>query len=87
MTTDNGTDAFEGMEGPESTALGFGGKTILRRLHRGDTLYLVLRCDVISEGEKEDSKGKVHYTAGARTAILAEISESQANRAAYGKED
>ena len=35
-------EQLEGMETPETTALGFGGKTIERRLHLGDEMYLLL---------------------------------------------
>lgn len=77
MSTANQSSLDVGDAG-EKTALGFGGKTIGRRLHRGDEFYVLMHCYVSSEGEKETQEGGLTFHAGARTDILCEISESDA---------
>jgi hypothetical protein len=73
-----GQETLDVGEAGEKTALGFGGKTIGRRLHRGDEFYVLMHCYVSSEGEKETQEGGLSFSAGARTDILCEISESDA---------
>lgn len=60
------------------TALGFGGKQIGRRLQIGDEFYVLMHCEISSEGLKENQDGSMSYSAGARTDILCEISEADA---------
>lgn len=79
--TDHATLPAEGMEEPDRTALGFGGKTIDRQLRIGDELYLLMRCDVVSDGRKQADE-KIRYTAGARTKIIAELTAGEATRLA-----
>jgi hypothetical protein len=77
MTQDN--LPAEGMEEPTKTHLGFGGKTINRILEiEGDNeLFLLLRCEIVSDSRKE-TNGKMRHGAGARTTILAELTHSEA---------
>ena len=67
----------EGMEEPTKTALGFGGKWINRILEIGDEMYLLMHVEVASDSRKE-VKGKLRHGAGARTTILAELTQSEA---------
>ena len=73
----------EGMEEPTKTHLGFGGKTINRILEiEGDNeLYLLIHCEIVSDSRKE-SKGKLIHGAGAKTTILAELTQAEAARVA-----
>lgn len=80
---DTPTFDLEGLDLEDKTTLGFGGKDIPRRLHRGDTLYLLMRCDVTSETEKETDNG-VKFSSGCRTVILAELDARQAAEVAAG---
>lgn len=70
--------------GGDVTQLGFGGKQINRRIEVGDVLYLVLRCEVVSDGRtaKANDDGELKYKAGAKTEILAEITASEATKIA-----
>jgi len=67
----------EGMEEPTKTSLGFGGKWINRILEIGDELFLLMHVEVASDSRKE-VKGKLRHGAGARTTILAELTEGEA---------
>lgn len=72
-------ERLDGVDGGPTTALGFGGKTINRHLEIGDELYLVLRCEISSDGRAEKGEdGELSYKAGCRTTILAELTQGQA---------
>ena len=77
-------DALDGIDADVAkTALGFGGKTIDGILVIGDELYLLLKCEVSSDGRKEKGEdGELQYVAGCRTTILAELSLKQATQVA-----
>ncbi len=80
---DTDQDTLDGMETPDKTALGFGGKTIDRVLEIGDEFYLLLRCEVSSDGRKvKGDDGELTHVAGCRTTILAELTAGQATQAA-----
>lgn len=75
------SEQLEGMEDPVKTAVGFGGKTFDRLIEIDDTLYLLMKCEVTSDGRAKTKKAKADgYThkAGAKTTILAELTESEA---------
>lgn len=76
----------DGMEEPTKTAVGFGGKHINRLLEvDGDNeLYLLLHCEVGSDGRKELKDGTMSHRAGLRTTILAELTASEATKIASG---
>ena len=86
MTKDTSQDSLSGIDADPGTALGFGGKRIDRRLHRGDELYVLMHCEISSEGESDTEGGKVKYTAGCRTDILCELTAAEATKiaAAHG---
>lgn len=78
---------FEGMEAPEKTLLGFGGKSIDRRLQIGDELYLLMRCEIVSDGRSKKKSSKsdgIQFSAGAATTILRELTPSEAAKVAAG---
>ena len=78
---DTDQDTFDGIETPDKTALGFGGKTIDRILEIDDTLYLLLRCEVSSHGRRvKGDDGELTHVAGCRTTILAELTAGQATQ-------
>lgn len=81
MSKNSEQDGLPGVEAGDKTALGFGGKTISRQLHRGDQLYLLLHVVISSETEK-DAKNGVAYSAGSRTEILAELTPGEATQIA-----
>lgn len=70
------------VDGGEQTAFGFGGVKINRRLEIGDEIYLVLRCEVSSDGREEKKDGNLGYKAGCRTTVLAELTASEATKVA-----
>lgn len=76
----------EGMDEPVKTHVGFGGKIINRLLEvDGDNeLYLLLHCEVGSDGRKELKDGRMSHRAGLRTTILAELTVSEATKVASG---
>lgn len=78
---------FEGLEEEPKTALGFGGKTINRRLVIVDELYLLLKCEIVSDGRsrKEGDGDGLSFKAGARTTILAELSSGDAAQLAVDR--
>lgn len=82
--TDETQAAIEGLDDEPATALGFGGVRIDRRLTIGDELYLVLRCEVVSDGRsrKKEDNGELAYKAGASTTVLAEIDAKTAGQVA-----
>lgn len=75
---------LDGIDGGDKTALGFGGKTISRKLEIGDELYLLLHCEVVSDGRKVKGgeEDGILFSAGAKTEILAELSASEATKIA-----
>ena len=73
----------DGMEEPTKTALGFGGKWINRILEIDDEMYLLIHCEISSDSRKE-VKGKLRHGAGARTVILAELTQAEAVKVAAG---
>lgn len=75
---------LDGTEDEPKTALGFGGQTIHRRLVIGDELYLLLKCEVVSDGrsrKKSDGDG-LAFKAGASTTVLAELTAQEAGQIA-----
>lgn len=86
MVTEETQSQFDGVEDEEKTALGFGGKTIHRRLVIGDVCYFLMRAEIVSDGRsvKTSDSGdeRVAFKAGAATEILAELDESQATKLA-----
>lgn len=79
-------EALEGLDDGVKVALGFGGKTLTREqpLRIGDNLYLLLHCEIVSDGrsKKQEDDGKLSFKAGAKTSILAELDEGQATKVA-----
>ncbi|HEX7098932.1 MAG TPA: hypothetical protein VF377_06800 [Acidimicrobiia bacterium] len=69
------TEHIPGLEPEPKTALGFGGKTIERQLEIGDVLYLLMRCEVVSDGRSKKDDDGLAFKAGAKTEIVAEYDE------------
>ena len=86
MMSEEPQEVFYGLDDGVKTAIGFGGKILTRdaRLVIGDDLYLLMHCEVVSDGrtQKKSDEGKLMFKAGARTTILAELDAKTAGQIA-----
>jgi hypothetical protein len=80
-------EAFDGVDAEGvKTAAGFAGHTFTRDqpLRIGDEMYLLVKCEVVTDGRsrKKDDDGNYAFKAGLSVAVLAELDARSAGQVA-----
>lgn len=77
------TEQLDGMEDPIRTQVGFGGQKFDRLIEIDDVLYLLLKCEVVSDGRAKTEAAKADgftHKAGTKTTVLTELTEHEASK-------